>query len=60
MKIIPSGAALCAEIGGFDLSKPLDVETIDAIKAAWDEYFVLVFRGQNLSDPRLVAFSRCF
>jgi len=60
MKVIPSGAALGAEISGLDLSKPLDATTLDAIQAAWDKHLVIVFRGQDLSDPQLIAFSRRF
>jgi len=33
---------------------------IDAIAAAWRERLVLVFHGQTLSDPQLIAFSRNF
>lgn len=60
MFVVPSGAALGAEIRGVDLSKPLDVRTIEGIMAAWDQHLVLVFRGQNLNDPQLIAFSRHF
>lgn len=60
MSVVPSGAALGAEIRGVDLSKPLDTRTIEAIMAAWDQHLVLVFRGQNLNDPQLIAFSRHF
>ena len=60
MKIIASGAALGAEVEGVDLSAPLDGETLDRIRAAWDEHLVLVFRGQAMSDADLLAFSRHF
>jgi taurine dioxygenase len=60
MKIIPTGAALGAEIQGLDLSKPLDGETAERLKAAWDEHFVLFTHGQSMSDPQLLAFSRHF
>jgi taurine dioxygenase len=60
MKIIASGAALGAEVEGVDLSAPLDGETLDRIRAAWDEHLVLVFRGQTMSDADLLAFSRHF
>ena len=53
-------AALGAEIGGVDLSKPLDAATFAQIRAAWLEHLVLVFRGQKLTDPRLLAFTRLF
>jgi alpha-ketoglutarate-dependent taurine dioxygenase len=52
--------ALGAEIGGVDLSRPLDEKTFAEIRAAWLEHLVLVFRGQKLSDPQLLAFTRCF
>lgn len=60
LNVIPSGAALGAEVSGLDLSKPLDVEMLGALKAAWDKHLVLVFRNQNLTDPQLIAFSRNF
>ena len=60
MEIIPTGAALGAEIRGVDLSKPLDHQTLDEIRRAWDEHLVLLFRRQDLSDPELLAFSRNF
>lgn len=60
MKVIPSGAALGAEIQDLDLSQPLDAATVDRIKAAWDKHFVLRFRGQELTDPQLIEFSRHF
>src|SRR4029077_8776326 len=53
-------AALGAEVAGVDLSKPLPQADIDAIEAAWRERLVVVFHGQNLSDPQLIAFSRNF
>lgn len=60
MKIIPSGAALGAEVQGVDLSAPLDAAAAEKIKAAWDEHLVLVFHDQEMSDPDLLAFSRHF
>jgi taurine dioxygenase len=53
-------AALGAEIAGVDVSEPLAQAAIDAIEAAWRERLVVVFHGQNLSDPQLIAFSRNF
>lgn len=53
-------AALGAEVGGVDLSKSLPQADIDAIAATWRERLVVVFHGQNLSDPQLIAFSRNF
>jgi len=53
-------AALGAEASGIDLSKPVARPEIDAIAAAWRERLVVVFHGQNLSDPELIAFSKNF
>ncbi len=52
--------ALGAEVSGVDLRKPFDAETFAAIRRAWHEHLVLRFRGQRLSDPELLAFSRLF
>jgi taurine dioxygenase len=53
-------ATLGAEVSGVDVAKPVPRADIDAIAAAWRERLVVVFHGQDLSDPELVAFSRNF
>ena len=53
-------APLGAEIAGIDLSKPLAQDDVEVIEDAWHERLVVVFRGQCLSDPQLLAFSRNF
>jgi taurine dioxygenase len=53
-------AALGAEISGIDLSRAVPQIDVDAIEAAWRERLVVVFQGQNLSDPQLIAFSKNF
>src|SRR6185295_12301614 len=53
-------AILGAEIGGIDLSGPLARNEIEAIEAVWRERLVVVFHGQKLTDPQLIAFSRNF
>jgi taurine dioxygenase len=53
-------AALGAEVRGVDVAKPLGADDVSAIEDAWRERLVLVFRGQELSDPQLLAFSRNF
>jgi len=50
----------CAEIGGVDTGAPMDDATFAEIRAALDEYSVLVFHDQSLDDERQVAFSRRF
>jgi len=53
-------AALGAEVDGVDASQELPQAAIDAIEAAWRERLVVVFHGQSLSDPQLIAFSKRF
>jgi len=38
-------AALGAEIGGIDLSKPVAQDDVQAIEDAWGDRLVVVFRG---------------
>jgi taurine dioxygenase len=52
--------ALGAEIGGVDVSRPLDKATLRQIFDAWLQHQVLVFRNQTLDDAALVAFSASF
>ncbi len=56
----PLAPALGAEIRGVDLSGPLSDATAAAIRQAWLDHQVLVFRGQHLTDAQLTAFSRHF
>src|SRR5579871_268900 len=53
-------ARLGAEVSGIDISKPLARSDLDSIEAALRTRLVVVIRGQTLSDPQLLAFSRCF
>lgn len=60
IQVIPISKAIGAEIRGLDLSKKPDAATMQAIKQAWADHLILLFRGQQLSDPQLVEFSRNF
>lgn len=60
LEIVPFDAALGAEVRGVDLSQPLPDADIHAIREAWLDRLVLLFRGQTLTDGQLVAFSRQF
>ena len=53
-------AGIGAEIGGVDLTKPLDDSTFAKIEQAWQEHVILLFRGQKLTHQQHIAFSRCF
>src|SRR5258705_185307 len=59
VEVIPTGAALGAEIRGADI-RALDDVTFGTIYQAWLDYAVVLIRGQELSDSDLIAFSRRF
>jgi taurine dioxygenase len=60
LKVTKLADALGAEIGGVDLAQPIPAEIFAQIRAAWLEHMVIRIRGQSLSDPQLLAFSRHF
>jgi taurine dioxygenase len=57
--IVPTGAALGAEVRGIDL-KSIGERQFVALQRAWHEHQVILLRGQTLSDQDLIAFSRRF
>lgn len=60
LRVVPSGAALAADVEGVDVAQPLDDETFVALRAAWMDHLVLRFRAQQLSDEQLAVFSARF
>src|SRR4051794_8607633 len=56
---LPAAQPLGAEIQGVDL-RAVTVADFTAIEQAWHDHSVLLFRGQQLSDDDLIAFSRRF
>jgi len=48
------------EVSGVDISKPLSREDVAAIEAGMDQYAVLVFHDQKLTDDEQMAFTRNF
>jgi taurine dioxygenase len=59
IQVVPTGAALGAEIRGVDL-RTIDDAVFAAIHRAWLDHLVLLIRGQELNDDDLTAFSRRF
>src|SRR2546427_13093228 len=59
VEIIPTGKALGAEVRGVDLGK-IQADEFESIYRAWLDHLVLLFRGQDLTDEDLIAFSRRF
>ncbi|MCB1745147.1 MAG: TauD/TfdA family dioxygenase, partial [Gammaproteobacteria bacterium] len=60
LKVIPTGAALGAEIKGVDFSHPVPTELVERLKALWAEHLVLLFRGLKLSDEALLEAADLF
>jgi alpha-ketoglutarate-dependent taurine dioxygenase len=60
IEVIPTGAALGAEIRGVDLASPIDDSTFNAVEGAFNRHGVIFFRGQRLTPPQQVAFTRRF
>jgi taurine dioxygenase len=58
-EVIPTGAALGAEVGAGDL-RTLDHAGFARALEAWRAHAVVLFRNQALSDHDLIAFSRRF
>ncbi len=48
------------EVSGIDLTRPLSADDVAAIEAGMDEYAVLVFHDQRITDEQQIAFSRNF
>ncbi|HUB97462.1 MAG TPA: TauD/TfdA family dioxygenase [Stellaceae bacterium] len=60
LKVTPLSAACGAEISGVDLSRDLPDATVAAIKAAWVQHLVLVFRGQSITQDEQLRFAARF
>jgi alpha-ketoglutarate-dependent 2,4-dichlorophenoxyacetate dioxygenase len=48
------------EVQGVDCRRPLTQQEVAAIEAGMDEYAVLIFRDQNITDEEQIAFTRHF
>ncbi|HJP95633.1 MAG TPA: TauD/TfdA family dioxygenase [Pyrinomonadaceae bacterium] len=55
-----TAARVGAEILDIDLSQMLDEQTFIALRDAWFQHLVLLFRNQHLNNDMLLAFSRRF
>jgi alpha-ketoglutarate-dependent 2,4-dichlorophenoxyacetate dioxygenase len=61
MEIIPLGPGFAAELRGVTLADvAADDATYAAVRAAFEEHSVLLFRGQDVSNEGQLAFSRRF
>ena len=60
ISIVPIGRCFAGEVSGVDLHRPLSPETVTAIESGMDQYAVLVFRDQEISDKDQLEFSQNF
>jgi len=61
MELIPLGPGFAAEVRGVTIADvAADDDALQAVRAAFDEHSVLVFRDQEVSDDGQLAFSRRF
>ncbi len=60
VRITPLGPRIGAEIGGIDLSQPLDEATCDGIRDALMAHKVICFRDQDITPEQQLAFGRRF
>ncbi|MGA7866507.1 MAG: TauD/TfdA family dioxygenase, partial [Stellaceae bacterium] len=60
ISIRPLHPVFAGEVAGIDCRKPLTSGEIDAVEAGMNEYAVLIFCDQNLTDEEQIAFTRHF
>jgi taurine dioxygenase len=60
LKIVPTGRRVGAEIRGIDLSLPVPGDVKTAIRQAWLDHLVVVFRGQTLTPEQYLDAARIF
>ena len=60
MEVIRLNAPHGAEIRGIDLSQPMPIEIIEAVRSAWHDNPVLLFREQHLDDSQLMGLAQNF
>jgi taurine dioxygenase len=60
LKATPLSDALGAEISGVDLKRPLSPAAVAAVKRAWNEHLVLVFRDQEITQDEQLRFASYF
>ena len=58
VKIRQIGPCFAGEVEGVDMSKPLSREDIAAVHAGMDQYAVLVFHDQDITDEQQLAFTQ--
>ncbi len=60
LQIIPTGAAVGAEVRGIDLSQPIPDDVAQALRDAWSNYLVLLFRDQEMTPEQYLKAASVF
>ncbi|HYZ21064.1 MAG TPA: TauD/TfdA family dioxygenase [Rhodopila sp.] len=60
MRLTPIHDGFVAEATDIDISRPLTQQEVSAVEAGMDQYAVLIFRDQPLTDEQQCDFSRNF
>ena len=60
LEVVPTGAALGAEIRGVDLVLPVSDAVAQTLREAWYEHLVLLFRAQAMSDEVIMRTADIF
>ena len=60
IEVIPTGAALGAQVRGVDFSRAVSEDDKAALRQAWADHMVLLFRGQKIGDEQLLDASGVF
>jgi len=60
IQVVPSGAAVGAEIRGIDFSQPVPEATKDLLRKAWADHGVLLWRDQKLPDTSFLEAAKIF
>jgi taurine dioxygenase len=60
LEIVPTGAAVGAEIRGIDLSLPVPGDVADALRKAWSQYLVVLFRDQSMTPEQYLHAASIF
>lgn len=60
LQIVPSGAAVGAEVRGIDLSRPIPADVAKALQDAWSKHLVLLFRGQEMTPEQYLVACQVF
>ncbi len=60
ISVFPVTPSFAAEVGDIDLSRPLDAETLQAVRDSFAKYAVLAFPAQQLTTEQHLAFASNF